>query len=352
MSKSKPPYLLFSDVHFHNWSAFSNVGEDKINSRLKYTIEELDRAYTALREAGGTLAVCAGDLFHVRGKLAPSVINPVRSFFREQDLLDMETVILSGNHDLESEDADELTSSVSIISSDSTVAINDACQVSDKPTIYMIPWRSNLDALREEIKVLNEEIKTEDMCDLIIHAPMNEVLINIPNIGLNANEFDGMNFNRVFAGHYHNHKQLSDKVYSCGALGHQTWNDPGTKAGWSLVYADKVEFIASKMPQFMRVPINTPDDNMSECKGHFICADIEDPTPEGIIVLRERVLSFGAAGVTIRTLVGKKGSTREGGETVSAVDSLSESITKFATDKHSKKVAVVCARILKEAEKE
>ncbi len=350
MTKGKPPYLLFSDVHFHNWSAFSVIRESRLNSRLKYQLEELTRAYDALRDAGGTLAVCAGDLFHVRGKLAPSVINPVREFFRRQDDLEMETAILSGNHDLESEDAHDLTSSVSAISSDTTIAINEACQVSIEPNIYMIPWRSDLGALREEIKALGETI--EPGCDLIIHAPMNEVLMNIPNIGLNATEFDGMNFKRVFAGHYHNHKRLSEKVYSCGATGHQTWNDPGTQAGWSLVYDDKVEFHASKQPQFVSVPIGTTEEDMIECEGHFIRADIEDPTPEKIIALREYVMSFGAAGVTIRVLVGKKESTREGGETVSAVDSLSDSITKFALEKHNKKVASECVRILEEATKE
>lgn len=352
MTEHKPPYLLFSDVHFHNWSAFSVISESGINSRLEYQIEEMHRAYSALREAGGALAVCAGDLFHVRGKLAPSVINPVRDFFREQDFNDTETVILSGNHDLESEDADDLTSSVSVISSSRTIAINDACEVSADPNIYMIPWRSDLSALREEIRVLNETSDPDNPYDLIIHAPMNEVLMNIPNVGLNASEFDGMNFKRVFAGHYHNHKRLSDKVYSCGATGHQTWNDPGTQAGWCLVYDDKVDFHASKQPQFVTVPIGTTEEDMIECDGHFIRADIEDPTPEKIVALREYVLGHGAAGVTIRALVGKKESTREGGETVSALDSLSDSIIKFATEKHSEKVAIECGRILKEAQKE
>ena len=352
MTEPKPPYLLFSDVHFHNWSAFSVIGEDKINSRLNYQIAELGRAYAALREEGGTLAVCAGDLFHVRGKLAPSVLNPVRKFFEEQEAQDMETVILSGNHDLESEDADELTSSVSTISSTHTVAINEACQVSTDPMIYMIPWRSDIAALREEIKALNATADPANPYDLIIHAPMNEVLINIPNVGLNASEFEGMNFKRVFAGHYHNHKRLSDNVYSCGATGHQTWNDSGTQAGWCLVYDDKVDFRASKQPQFVTVPIGTTEEDMVDVDGHFVRVDIEDPTPEKIVALREYVLSYGAAGVTVRVLVGKKESTREGGETITALDSLSDSITKFATEKHSKQVAVECARILEEAQKE
>jgi len=352
MPESKPPYLLFSDVHFHNWNAFSYINEEGINSRLQYQIDELDRAYDALRKAGGNLAVCAGDLFHVRGKLAPSVTNPVRDFFRKQDGLDIETVILSGNHDLEGSDADPLTSAVSVIQSDTTLAINKACQVSDNPKIYMIPWRSDLGELRKEIKALSDGQSPDVPTDLIIHAPMNDVLINIPNVGLNASEFEGMNFNRVFAGHYHSHKQLSDRVQSIGATGHQTWNDPGTQAGWCLVYDDRVEFHASKQPQFVALPVVYDPEDMIECDGHFIRADIEDPTPEKIIALREYVMSFGAAGVTVRTLVNKKESTRDGGETVSAVDSLDDSIAKFAVEKHSKHVAAECVRILEEARKE
>jgi len=315
-------------------------------------VDELGRAYDALRKAGGTLAICAGDLFHVRGKLAPSVINPVRDFFRKQDDLDIETVILSGNHDLEGADSNQLTSAVATIQSESTLAITDACQVSTDPMIYMIPWRSDLNRLREEICDLSNETDPSNPWDLIIHAPMNDVLINIPSVGLNASEFKGMNFKRVFAGHYHAHKQLADNVYSVGATGHQTWNDPGTQAGWCLVYDDRVHFNASKQPQFVKLPVIYDPEDMIECDGHFIRADIEDPTPERIIALREYVLSFGAAGVTIRTLVSKKESTREGGETVSAVDSLDDSIAKFAVEKHNKQVAVECARILEEARKE
>lgn len=352
MTKSKPPYLLFSDVHFHNWSAFSYTNEEGVNSRLQYQIDELDRAYTALRAAGGKLAICAGDLFHVRGKMAPSVTNPVRDFFRKQDGLDMETVILSGNHDLEGNDADTLTSAVCVIQSKSTLAITEACQASVEPGIYMIPWRSDLGRLREEIKEVNEITAPESKVDLIIHAPMNDVLINIPNVGLNASEFVGMNFNRVFAGHYHAHKRLADNVYSVGATGHQTWSDPDTQAGWCLVYEDRVEFNASRQPQFMSLPLVYDEEDIVEVDGNFIRADIEDPTPESMIALREYVVSHGAAGVTIRTLVGKKESTRDGGETVSAVDSLDDSITKFAVEKHSKQVAVECARILEEARKE
>ena len=352
MPETKPPYLLFSDVHFHNWNAFSYTNEEGVNSRLQYQIDELDRAYKALRKEGGTLAICAGDLFHVRGKLAPSVTNPVRDFFRKQDDLDMETVILSGNHDLEGNDADSLTSAVSVIQSDLTVAITDACQASDTPMIYMIPWRSDLGRLREEIKALSDSSDPDNPWDLIIHAPMNDVLINVPNVGLNASEFEGMNFKRVFAGHYHAHKRLADNVYSVGATGHQTWNDPGTQAGWCLVYEDGVEFHASKQPQFVAIPVVYDPEDMMECDGHFIRADIEDPTPESIIALREYVTSFGAVGVTIRALVGEKESTREGGETVSAADSLDDSISKFAVENHGEPVAVECARILEEARKE
>jgi len=353
MSSRKPPYLLYSDVHFHNWSAFATMNEDKINSRLRIQLNELGRAYDMLREEGGRLAVCAGDLFHVRGKLAPSVTNPVDEFYRAQEETGVETVILSGNHDLEGNDADEMTSAVTTIQGIGTVAISESCQVSTTPMIYMIPWRSDLRALREEIRALSDTSDPDNPWDLVIHAPMNEVLMNIPNSGLNASEFEGMNFKRVFVGHYHNHKRLADNVYSVGATTHQTWGDVGTQAGFCMVYDEEVKFISTRAPKFITIPLEASEEECAEVDGNFVRADILDPTPETILRLREHMsVTHRAAGVTVRAVISKKSSTREGDETVASIDSLTASIGKYAMKHHSDAVAEECAVIYEEAIKE
>jgi len=351
MTTEKPPYLLFSDVHFHNWKSFSSINANGINSRLQIQLDELGRAYSELRSVGGNLAVCAGDLFHVRGKLAPSVTNPVKEFFEAQGDLGTETVILSGNHDLESNDADPLTSAVSVIASEKTAAINSVTIVRESPTIIMVPWHSDIGELRKGIKMLSDE--NVEGADLIIHAPLNGVLINIPNVGLNASEFEGMNFKRVFAGHYHNHKRLSDNVWSVGATTHQTWNDVNTQAGFCLVYDEEVKFIATKAPRFVPIGVGADEDECMEVEGNFVRADIIDPTPETMARLRDHMkITHGAASVSIRTMVGEKKSTRADGETVSSVDNLKTSIHKFAEKHHNKAVSEECGSILEEATSE
>ena len=75
------PYLVMSDVHLHDWSAFSQV-DNGVNTRLKIILREIVRAAGHLKKHGGDKIVITGDLFHVRGKLAPSVLNPVTDVFR------------------------------------------------------------------------------------------------------------------------------------------------------------------------------------------------------------------------------------------------------------------------------
>jgi len=341
----QPPYLLWSDSHFHAWSAFSDTNEEGINTRLAIQLDEARRAYDCLIREGGNLAIHAGDLFHVRGQIKHSVINPVRTFFKEQSARGVETAILSGNHDLESNDATDLTSAVTQLRSDTIAVINEPVMVRAEPGIMMVPWHSDLEVLRQVLTRLSADAPADT--DLIIHAPMNDVLMNIPSAGLCATEFEAMNFNRVFSGHYHNHKQLSDNVWSVGATTHQTWSDVGTKAGFCLVYEDEVRYIASQAPSFMPLGLGADESDLVEVDGNYVRADISDPTPEKINTLRDRLKEFGAVGVVTRAIIETK-TVRSGKETVSAMDSLEDSINNYAKEKYNEAVAIASADILRE----
>lgn len=345
-TKKAKPYLLYSDVHFHDWSAFSSVDEDGVNSRLRVQIAELQRAYDTLKEAGGDTAYCAGDLFHVRGKLKPSVVNPVRNFYRRQHEAGICTAILSGNHDLETNDAAELTSAVTAITNEYTTAVN---EVNLAPPVVMVPWQSSMETLRGVLDGLASKLGEERKnLDLIIHAPVNGVLINIPETGFNASELEKYGFRRVFSGHYHNHVRLSETVWSVGATTHQTWSDIGTRAGFMLVWPDEETFFASRAPQFMHLPWGAPEDELVEVDGNYVRADMMDPTPERIKALRNELEKYGAKGVTIRELASTK-TTREGGTTVSSLDSLPTSVQKYAAEKYDNDIARLCEKILVEA---
>ena len=340
------PYLLWSDSHFHNWTAFSSVDENGLNTRLKIQLNEARKAYEALGRAGGTTAFHAGDLFHVRGNIRPSVLNPVRDFFQEMNDAGYETCILSGNHDLESNDASDLTSAVSAIASvDGVEAVNKVTMLED---VIMVPWYSKIADLENMLEKLSETLDASQY-DLIIHAPVNDVLLNIPNTGMNVLYLKTLGYKRVFAGHYHNHKNFDDKVWSVGALLHQTWGDIDSQAGFCLVYPDRVEFIESTAPKFMRLPPSPSLDELEEVDGNYVRAEVEDPTPSRVKDIKAMLVDAGAAGVTIKPLV-KTSTKREGKETVTAMDSLSESIFKYSKEKHSEKVAKAALEIFNDVE--
>lgn len=344
MTKKAKPWLLYSDVHFHDWSAFSKTGEDFINSRLQIQLDELRRAYDMLVEAGGDMAFCAGDLFHVRGKVKPSVFNPVREFYREQAAREISTAILSGNHDLESNDAHKTTSAVSLLTNEYTTAVNEVSIIQD---IIMVPWQSSNDALREVLASLATSVDPSEH-DLIIHAPVNGVLMNIPDTGFNAKELEDFGFRRVFSGHYHNHSRLSETVWSVGATTHQTWSDVRTRAGFMLIWPDEEQFHHSQAPKFMTLPWGAEEEELIECDGNYVRADMMEPTPERIQALRETLKKYGAKGVTIRELADTK-TTRAGSTSVSALDSLPVSVQKYAEDKYDSEIARLAAEVLREA---
>ena len=59
-------YLLMSDLHFHNWSAFSTTNGNGVNSRLQIIMHEILRAIDVHEARGGDkVLVVAGDVFHL-----------------------------------------------------------------------------------------------------------------------------------------------------------------------------------------------------------------------------------------------------------------------------------------------
>lgn len=79
----KALYGVISDTHCHNWTTFGSTDANGVNTRLKIILNEITRAAEEVQAAGGTHLFHAGDLFHVRGSVAPSVLNPTLKCFKD-----------------------------------------------------------------------------------------------------------------------------------------------------------------------------------------------------------------------------------------------------------------------------
>jgi DNA repair exonuclease SbcCD nuclease subunit len=315
------PYLLTSDQHFHAWSAFSQINSDGINSRLQIILDQFRYAEEVAREHDCERHRMAGDLFHVRGNVKPSVLNPVTDLMAE---LTMPKDDISGNHDLEGTSADKLGNATQVL--DQLPHFNAVTQITDFGDVVMFPWFQDLNELRE---VMKEHADPEK--DAIIHAPVNGVIKGIPDHGLEAQELADMGYRRVFAGHYHNHKVFCDgKVISIGALTHQTWSDPGTKAGFLIVYPDRIEHFETKAPKF--VDLNDPADVTAEnVAGNYVRLRLADATESEVKEYRDELEKLGALGVQM--IAPKKPEATREGFTAEAGSSLEVSVTEFIDNK-------------------
>lgn len=301
------PYLLLSDIHFHEWSQFATRTPEGINSRLALQVSEVERAADELEALGGNRIVIAGDTYHVRGSISPTVMNPVLDLFDRLSKRGFKIDAIPGNHDLASKESDALSNAAQALTKVGVTMHNEPTLLEDLK-IVMVPWCSSVAALKEIIDDTCDGSTTDrhDL-DLILHAPVNGVLFGIPDHGLDAAWLSEVGFKRVFSGHYHNAVEFPGGVFSIGASCHQTWSDIGTRAGFLLVDEDKVTYRASRAPKFVEITSDTPEDDIPLIvDGNYVRAKVSEATEPEIKALREHIMEMGAAGVVIHSIKSPK----------------------------------------------
>ncbi|MFM0095586.1 hypothetical protein PQQ87_08235 [Paraburkholderia nemoris] len=348
------PYAIVSDQHFHLWQKFNSVNERGINTRLQYQLDELRRCADELREAGGNLIVNAGDTFHVRGSLAPSVLNPVLDLHRELIKEGFEIIVDAGNHDLEGKDAERLSSAATALESVGCKVVSSWQQGLDvHDRIVVVPWFGSVRALKEKLELIDPADRPG--VDLILHAPVDGVLMGIPDHGLTGEYLASLGFRRVFSGHYHNHKEIvAGKVWSIGATTHQTWSDVGTKAGFLIVREDGVIWRKSHAPEF--VQINGGEDELEMAamvNGNYVRAFVDSAAKsKEVAALRTLFESHGAREVVLIPQGSAKATRETGAVSVTKGETIEASVAGYVkAQKFDNEAAVsdLCAAILAEA---
>lgn len=353
-------YGLLSDIHGHEWSAFSTTETDGMNSRLKIIIKEIIRAAHEIHDSGGRKMILAGDTFHVRGKVSPKVLNPMLECFEEITKMGIDVIAIPGNHDLESNDADELSNMAQAL----TKVGVDMC---NKPTSFMagltrvvvIPYIHEIECLKttieESLEKVNKSNPDESKIDLIIHAPVDGVIKGLPDHGLTPEYLAELDCDRVFAGHYHNHVDFGNGVYSIGATTHQTWGDTNSRAGFLLVDSTSVNYRASHAPKFVTIDEDTdPDDIPLIADGNYIRMTVETTDEDDLRTVRDYLKECGAKGVVLN-VVRHSASVARTDAISSSGTTLAVSVAEFIKAKEYEDVeelSKLCDEILTEVEED
>lgn len=345
------PYLLTSDIHFHAWDQFSTVEECGTNSRLGILLDEFLKAYKFAADTYDTKrAFCAGDIFHQRGKIAPSVLNPVNDCFSTiKREFKIETRVIPGNHDLETNEAcgiGDMTRAIRDIEV-ASYTVPTFTNLEDGNRVIMIPWQATTEQLLAQMRRITASRIDLNKADLIIHAPLDGVLRGVPSHGLTPKVLlDACPARRIFCGHYHNHIGFDDRVYSIGALTHQTWGDIGTKAGYLMVFEDRVEHFETDAPKFIDITDEDPDDVPELVRGNYVRTTLDDPTNDDVAMVRSALTSYGAAGVLVKAIQTKSMTSRRVAVGAS-IERIDESVNRYAEEKGGPPLAKLCDGILK-----
>lgn len=291
-------YGVISDLHFHDWSSFSKDDAHGVNSRLTILLDEVRRVAKSVLAKGGFHLFVAGDVFHVRGKVSPLVLNPVKDMFREIRGWGVKVHILSGNHDLEGKHSGRLSSAITALEEVVETVVSNGLHVVDVgwANVGMLPW---IDSIPDLINELNG-IDPDKVDDLIIHAPMNAVIKGLPDTGLDPEWVSNLGFRNVFSGHYHNHRMTANRVYSIGAIAHHSWSDVGSRAGHLLVTGTNgdVTFQASHCPSFVELTSEMDEASMAlEADDAYVKVRLVTADQTTIQGVRETLLAAGAKGV-------------------------------------------------------
>ena len=310
-----------------------------MNTRLALQLAELERAAQETFEAGGKFLVIAGDFFHVRGSVAPSVLNPALETLKRITSV-IEIVILAGNHDLEHKQADTIGNAVRALDMSGVRVIDRSVWISEA-SLAFVPWVEKIDDLRNAIDDLTMKISEAGgdpgSVDLILHAPIDGVIDGLPSHGLTVEELDELPFKRVFAGHYHAHKVmgLHNKVISVGALTHHTWSDVGSKAGFLLVSGDDITYRASRAPSFIDATSAESEDELALlADGNYVRARITSSKVADVEAMRGFLVKSGAKGVMIQSVKTAKVTRSDTpSSSVEAGASIEASIAEFVKTK-------------------
>lgn len=325
------PFGIGADLHFHNWQAFSQINEDGINTRLAGSLGEMKKAATAIKRIGGNKLILAGDIFHVRGSIAPTVLNPVKDTFKWIKEQGVDVIAIPGNHDLEGKHAVRVSSAVTALEDVGVQVINQMEMIKiGNHNLVLIPWHNAIADLRADLETLHAD---GYYGDVVMHAPINGVIPGLPDHGIEAPWLASLGFGRVYAGHYHNHKVLEGgKVISIGALTHTTFSDVGALAGFVVVRGDKLVHVPSNQPSFIDLTEKTA--TPEAVKGNYVRFKAKPMSDKERRELREELTKMGAAGVVIQE-VREAAVSRDKGvvATVAAGASIETSVSSFCSSK-------------------
>lgn len=238
--------LIFSDLHLSNWAYGSSINTQGYNSRLWAQFQAAMEMINDAKERGVKTALFTGDLTHTHGRLDTAVLDRAATIFKELRRRGIQICAIAGNHDMASRSG--TPNSLSFLADEE---ISGHWVVNDLEVRGMA-----YSAAEEPLKqFLGEAGGGERPRLLLMHQGVSGVPLASGYMLDERLTPEMIPDNCIAAvGHYHQYKQVSERLIVPGSLTPLTWGDIDNPKGWILydLESGKVEQrLQSKAPVFM-----------------------------------------------------------------------------------------------------
>lgn len=251
-------FIIFSDLHSHQFTEFYTIGDDGINSRLAACLDIFDQVgeYATLNSVDNI--IFCGDLFHTRPSVntltynltLAKIVNLAKKF---------NIYLLPGNHDCYSKD--EKHHSLELLSNISNVTIlngeTSSLALNKDVTLHSVGYNDSTDNIKSSIKSLIKEKKDDTHNILLLHT---EIFGSQTPAGYTFDHgvksaWLAKHFDHVFNGHVHKYYKFNDKVYNVGSPLHQDWGDKQDRKGFLVLdtVSNSVSRVRTKYPEFREI---------------------------------------------------------------------------------------------------
>lgn len=264
MSKLLKEFLVFSDLHAHNFRYAADrttiPGRKGLyNSRLADTVSVLREIRDYAEYSNVKTIVFCGDLFHRRASVPTDVRHVIFDSLREWKEYGISLYAIIGNHDM-GDRRGYVHSLAGLASTHIEVFDSGVDKVSfgDYSFIF-VPYTDDVEQARKSLKEAGEWV--EEPSILFAHLGMQGAKVGsdyvlIGESDVSVKDVPHEKFAACFFGHFHEHQQLFSNGWYVGATHQHNWGDAYGSRGFLHVklYEDgNVEFeqVGTMAPDFV-----------------------------------------------------------------------------------------------------